>query len=163
MSDDRIDSYLVLPRLTKRRALLTGGAALAATAIASSGCGYLLYPERRGRTGGRVDVLVMVVDLLWLIPGLIPGVICLVVDFTTGCIYEHGERHSSAPRAGDPRITSTVEIDGEVVATGDVEPGRPIELRWRRAVGREALRAHGRLGMQTAEGALAEAYVRDLI
>ncbi len=61
-----------------RRAVMTSGMAL----LATSSCGYLLYPGRRGRTGGRIDIPVLIIDLLWFIPGVLPGVICLIVDFT---------------------------------------------------------------------------------
>jgi hypothetical protein len=32
----------------------------------------------------------MVMDLLWLLPGIIPGVVALVVDFSSGGIYVQG-------------------------------------------------------------------------
>lgn len=34
-------------------------------------------------------------DLLWLIPGVIPGVIALVVDFSSGAIYVGGGRRTA--------------------------------------------------------------------
>ncbi len=55
-------------------------------------CGYILYPERRGNPPGQIDTGSLVMDILWLIPGIIPGVIALVVDFTTGAIYLGGGR-----------------------------------------------------------------------
>ena len=69
--------------------------ALAATtmltvAAGSSGCGYLLYPERRGAQSGRIDSGTMVMDLLWLLPGIVPGVVALIVDFSSGAIYVRG-------------------------------------------------------------------------
>src|SRR6266496_5314584 len=60
--------------------------ALATTTVGSVGCGYFLYPERRGNSGN-VDGGVLVMDLLWLLPGIVPGVIALVVDFSSGAIY----------------------------------------------------------------------------
>ena len=61
--------------------------ALIATATCSIGCGYFLYPERRGSPGGRIDGGTMVMDLLWLIPGVVPGVVALIVDFSSGAMY----------------------------------------------------------------------------
>jgi hypothetical protein len=58
----------------------------------SSGCGYFLHPERRGIQSGVIDGTTMVMDILWLIPGIIPGVIALVVDFSSGGIYASGRR-----------------------------------------------------------------------
>jgi len=52
------------------------------------GCGTLLYPERRGTTGGRLDAGVVVMDGLWCLVFLIPGVVAFIVDFGNGAIYE---------------------------------------------------------------------------
>jgi hypothetical protein len=62
---------------------------LTTTAVGTTGCGYFLHPERRGNTGGGVDGGTLVMDLLWLLPGVVPGVIALVVDFSSGAIYQH--------------------------------------------------------------------------
>jgi hypothetical protein len=51
------------------------------------GCAAIFYPERQGRHGGRLDVGMFVLDLLWFFAGLIPGIIAVVVDFGTGAIY----------------------------------------------------------------------------
>jgi hypothetical protein len=56
------------------------------------GCGTLLYPERRGTTGGRVDAGVAVMDGLWLLCFIVPGVVFYIVDFSNGAIYEGGGR-----------------------------------------------------------------------
>ena len=66
-------------------------ASLLITITASSfGCGYLLYPERRGQQGGYIATGTLVMDLLWLIPGVDPGVVFLIVDFTSGGMYVNG-------------------------------------------------------------------------
>jgi len=57
----------------------------------SVGCGYFLYPQRRGNRS-EVDAGTLVMDLLWLIPGIIPGVIALIVDFSSGAVYLRGGR-----------------------------------------------------------------------
>ena len=57
-----------------------------------SSCGYILHPERRGQRGGMIHTETLVFDLLWLIPGILPGVIALIVDFTSGAIYAGGGR-----------------------------------------------------------------------
>jgi len=54
------------------------------------GCGTILYPERRGTTGGQVDGGVLVMDCLWLLAGVVPGVVFLIVDFSNGAIYRSG-------------------------------------------------------------------------
>ena len=59
------------------------------------GCGYFLHPERRGIQSGPIDGATMVMDILWLIPGIIPGVVALVVDFSSGGIYASGARRAA--------------------------------------------------------------------
>lgn len=67
-------------------------ATLVAFGAASTGCAYILYPERRNtnRTGGRIDTVPLVVDILLFLPGLVPGAVALAIDFTTGAIYTTG-------------------------------------------------------------------------
>ena len=70
-----------------------------ATLLATAGvsCGYFLHPERRGQQSGRIDSATMVMDLLWLLPGIVPGVIALVVDFSSGAIYVRGGTALNVP------------------------------------------------------------------
>ena len=59
------------------------------------GCGTLIYPERRGNNGSKVDIQVAILDGLGLLLFIIPGVIAYAVDFTTGAIYlPGGSKHS---------------------------------------------------------------------
>lgn len=57
-----------------------------------AGCGTILYPERRGQTGGEVDPAVIVMDGLLLFVAIIPGVVAFAVDLTTGAIYKPSKR-----------------------------------------------------------------------
>lgn len=52
-----------------------------------TGCGTILYPERRYQPHGEVDLKVVALDTLGLLLFFIPGVISFAVDFTTGAIY----------------------------------------------------------------------------
>lgn len=152
MSDQRSRAGL------ERRAVLLGG--LAASA---SGCGYVLYPGRVGRRGGSIDVPVLIIDLLWLLPGLLPGAICLVVDFTTGCIYRGGGRAqtSSPPSPVQSVVTQVVvELDGQPVAAAPVLADRRASLEWSEVIDEAALRARGKLVVRTSDGAVAEAHAR---
>lgn len=85
---------------TRRRLLALAGT----TAIAAplGGCGTLLYPERRGQTGGRLDTGVVVLNGLGLLLFLVPGLIAFAVDFSTGAIYLPG---GSRADAGDGLTT----------------------------------------------------------
>jgi len=58
--------------------------------IQLAGCGTLMYPERRGQKGGRIDAGVAVMDGLCLLLFIIPGVIAYAVDFSNGTIYLPG-------------------------------------------------------------------------
>jgi hypothetical protein len=56
-----------------------------------SSCAWALYPERRGqRAGNTIDGIPLVIDLVWLLVGILPGVVCLAVDFASGAIYTNG-------------------------------------------------------------------------
>ena len=55
-----------------------------------SGCGTILYPERKGQRDGRVDIGVAVLDGIGLLFFLIPGIIAYAVDFNNGTIYLPG-------------------------------------------------------------------------
>ncbi|MBI9018331.1 MAG: hypothetical protein JEZ07_13845 [Phycisphaerae bacterium] len=46
-----------------------------------SGCGYIMHPERRtAPLSNQKDTETIVLDCLWLIPGVVPGVVALGVD-----------------------------------------------------------------------------------
>lgn len=79
-------------------------ASLTSLALLTS-CARILYPERVGNKSGSLDTIPLVVDILLFLPGIIPGVIALVIDFTTGAIYVGG---------GQPTTLSHVGRKGEV-------------------------------------------------
>lgn len=56
----------------------------------ASGCGLILYPERKGQKSGDIDATVAVLDGIGLLFFIIPGVIAFVVDFHHGTIYLPG-------------------------------------------------------------------------
>ena len=60
-----------------------------------AGCGTLMYPERRGQRGGRIDPGVAVLDGLCLLLFIIPGIIAFAVDFSNGTIYLPGKGRAS--------------------------------------------------------------------
>jgi hypothetical protein len=147
-------------KIDRRKALLGGAAAML---LGTNACGYILYPERKGRDGGRIDLGVLIIDLLWLLPGLVPGIICLAVDFSTGCIYEGGASASNDPSQNPALAKASVEVDGKVVAEGTIDNDRRAQLTWVHGADEVAARARGRLVMRRADGAVAEAFISDLI
>jgi hypothetical protein len=52
-----------------------------------SGCGLLLYPERRGQPLGRLDWTVVALDTIGLCFFFVPGLIAFAVDFATGTLF----------------------------------------------------------------------------
>ncbi len=64
-------------------------------AAAVSGCGTILYPERRGQPSGRLDWGVVALDGIGLLFFFIPGVIAFAVDFITGAIYLPSDGYGS--------------------------------------------------------------------
>ena len=61
-----------------------------------SSCGYFLYPERRGQKQGEIDAPVLIMDCAALLLCIIPGVIAIAVDFTSGAIYLPGRGRGHA-------------------------------------------------------------------
>ncbi len=84
--------------------------------VSSFGCGWLLYPERRGQQGGYVATGTLVMDCLWLFVGIVPGVVFLIVDFTSGGMYISGRvamNHTDgnvAVRLADAKQAATLEL-----------------------------------------------------
>ena len=58
-----------------------------ALAFQASGCGMILYPERRGQGKGDLDPGVVVLDAVGLLFFIIPGVVAFIVDFHHETIY----------------------------------------------------------------------------
>lgn len=86
-----------------------------------SSCATILHPERKGNAGGSIDVGPLILDILWFIPGLIPGIIALAVDFSTGAIYLGGGKRSGRLDVGP---------QGEItIAPPAVEREAHVELR----------------------------------
>jgi hypothetical protein len=54
------------------------------------GCGTIMYPERKGQRGGKIDPGVAILDGIGLLFFLVPGIIAFAVDFNNGTIYLPG-------------------------------------------------------------------------
>jgi hypothetical protein len=80
------------PTMTKQFLRTVAAGTMLTVGTSTVGCGYILYPERRGIQAGTIDTATMVMDLLWLLAGVVPGVVALVVDFSSGGIYATGRR-----------------------------------------------------------------------
>ncbi len=114
---------------------------------ALGGCATILYPERRGNRSGVIDVGPLVLDILWFIPGIIPGIIALAVDFSTGAIYLGGKRRSAlgpTPLAIPP---------GERVTVRAPKPDERVEVALRLVGGQGNVldEAQGRWGVHRGD------------
>ena len=99
-------------------------------------CGTIMYPERRGMPGGRIDPTVVIMDGILLLFFFVPGVIAFAVDFATGAIYlppGYGYGHMPPEKFSrekwvrvdvDPRELDRAEIERVVTA----HAGVPVQL-----------------------------------
>ncbi len=95
---------------------------LSANLVAVSGCGYLLYPERHGQTGNRIDPVVAAMDAGLLLLYIVPGIVAFAVDFTNGTIYIPPDGESAIDGhlgAGDSDQLledgwSAIQVEGEL-------------------------------------------------
>jgi hypothetical protein len=79
-----------------------------------TGCGTILYPERKGQKSGTIDSGVVVLDAIGLLVFVIPGIIAFIVDANNGTIYLPGG--GNPPFAStEHEIKSTVQNAGEVI------------------------------------------------
>ncbi len=115
------------------------------------GCGYILYPERRGNRGGSIDGGTLVMDCLWLLAGILPGVIFLIVDFTSGAMYVGG--------SGSIRISDAGVID---VPLTEAAMAKSVTVRVLDANGRIVDEATPVPGASSVELSLANAPRKDL-
>ncbi len=94
-----------------------------------AGCGTLLYPERRGQRGGRIDPAVAILNGIGLLFFIIPGAVAFAVDFITGAIYLPGTASRDRPDG-----VRTVIFDGRLTPERLTDllsaelPARPVDL-----------------------------------
>lgn len=116
-------------QISRRKFLLVG---LVGASLSSSGCGTILYPERRGQPAGPLDWKVVALDAVGLLLFFIPGVIAFAVDFSNGTIYLPSNRISQS--VGKRRSLRAVAVSREHLSRERIETvvtaeiGRPIRL-----------------------------------
>ncbi|MEE3372748.1 MAG: polyribonucleotide nucleotidyltransferase [Planctomycetota bacterium] len=94
-----------------------------------SGCGLLLYPERRGQPLGRLDWTVVALDTIGLCFFFVPGLIAFAVDFATGTIFlpEGGvaantREHPALIRRSIPKDRLSLQAIEQVVSAHAQQP-----------------------------------------
>ena len=106
--------------------------------IQLAGCGTIIYPERRGQTGGRIDVGIAILDAVGLLFFIVPGLIAFGVDFITGAIYLPGGRHRS------------VSLEAEEITVVRVDP-RELNRRMIEEIVRKQTGCPANLSLSDAE------------
>jgi len=131
-----LDERTMVQRLRTKALLFT---VLAGLGLSQVNCGIILHPERGDRHGTRLDVVAVVFDCLWLLVGVVPGVVALIVDAVTGGMWA-GNHHFHPGEAlgfnlrGPAPATADVSIqlsspDGTVrtLASRHVEKGEEVD------------------------------------
>jgi hypothetical protein len=121
--------------MPRRRKLIkmVAFAAMLFVVVQTGACGFILYPERKGRTNGRIDPGVAILDAILLLPGILPGVIAFAVDFVTGCIYisyNQADIDTLKP-GGDPDTMTTASSSLDVKALERIlseYAGKPVHI-----------------------------------
>ncbi|APC17359.1 polyribonucleotide nucleotidyltransferase [Pseudomonas frederiksbergensis] len=109
---------------------LIGGVLVATLLTQVTACGSIFYPDRRGQIDGKIDPAIAALDAVGLLFYIIPGLIALAVDFTTGAIYfEPGKTAQVAPE----KLRQAIDADGKVdnhklQAILESELGRSVPL-----------------------------------
>lgn len=122
--------------------------------VSSSACGTILYPERRGQRGGRIDAGVAVLDAVGLLFFIIPGVIAFAVDFSNGTIYlpngkkgflgggppekvrfdPRGDEKAAVERIVRERTGVAVSLDRDPVRVTELRSARELPARFAAAL-----------------------------
>ena len=83
-------------------------------------CGTIMYPERKGQVGGKIDAGVAVLDGIGLLFFIIPGVIAFAVDFSNGTIYLPPGKNSLLEKT-DSKNLNAFNIDRDKMNPQDIE------------------------------------------
>ena len=108
-------------RTSRRRFLAYGIKSVFTCSL--TGCGTLLYPERRGQPAGPLDWKIVGLNSIGLLFFFVPGVIAFAVDFINGTIYlppyEYGEYGKVDQKQRDARLTS-VSIPADQISPAEI-------------------------------------------
>ena len=101
--------------------------------LQAAGCGTIIYPERRGQAGGRIDAGVAILDGVGLLIFLIPGIIAFGVDFATGAIYLPGKtaKQGTAMKKSDMAVIKVNPDDMSLALLEEIlerQTGKKIDL-----------------------------------
>jgi hypothetical protein len=80
-----------------------------------TGCGTILYPERKGQKSGTLDSGIIVLDAIGLLVFVIPGIVAFAADFYNGTIYLPGTGNRPLLGSTGHEIKATVQDAGEAM------------------------------------------------
>lgn len=130
------------------RRVFVRGALAAGAGLALGGCGYLLYPERRGQTSkSQLDATVVILDGLLVLLAVVPGVIAFIVDASSGTLYlPAGGKSIRKVRVGSRKWRKIQEaLDRELGGAVDLHSGEVLVWRGGGEIGAGALSSFHRL------------------
>lgn len=94
-----------------------------------AGCGSIFYPDRRGQIDGQIDPVIAGLDAVGLLFYIVPGVVALGVDFTTGAIYFPKNRYTLSPQQLHNAWDESGQLDRrKLQQLIEQETGRSISL-----------------------------------
>ncbi|QDU39394.1 hypothetical protein Mal4_37380 [Maioricimonas rarisocia] len=121
-----------LSRLSRRTFF---GSALAGLIGTGSGCGTILYPERRGQPAGKIDWTVAALNGVGMLFFFVPGIVAFAVDFATGAIYLPSDGYGQTLPEPTGRKLRTVHLPhaqpslAEIEAAVSRETDQPVRLQ----------------------------------
>lgn len=104
------------------------------SALALTGCGTILHPERRGQDAGPLDWKIVGLDAIGLLFFFVPGVIAFAVDFGTGAIYLPADQCADTAERVDYEL-ATVRLPTDeltprgIAAAVNQQTGQTVELK----------------------------------
>ncbi len=108
-------------RTSRRRFLFYGINSVFTCSL--TGCGTILYPERRGQPSGPLDWRIVGLNSIGLLFFFVPGVIAFAVDFINGTIYlppyEYEEYGQADQKNQEVKLTS-VSIPADRISPDEI-------------------------------------------
>ena len=84
--------------------------------LTTTACGTLLYPERSGQLGTRIDPAVAILNGIGVLFYVIPGLVAFAIDFSNGTIYLPDGRKLRANSADEDPTAVQQPLSKESVA-----------------------------------------------
>jgi hypothetical protein len=103
---------------SRRHFLCCGISGLASGLL--TGCGTIMYPERRGQSAGPLDWKIVGLDALGLLFFFVPGVIAFAVDFNNGTIYMPSDGYGAIDQVNMSRKFTSFSIPSKHLSRREI-------------------------------------------